>query len=51
MSLAAHLRSEGRGDEAVGLVSTPYSRVDEGHETHDLVTARALLDDLGSLPG
>lgn len=51
MSLAARLRSEGRAEEAATLVSSPYSRLDEGHATHDLVAARALLDALGSLPG
>ena len=48
LSLAGHLRAEGRDDEARGLVAGVYSSFTEGFETHDLVAARELLAQLGA---
>jgi DNA-binding SARP family transcriptional activator/predicted ATPase len=47
LSLAGHLRAEGRDDTARELTAGVYSTFTEGFETHDLVAARELLEDLG----
>jgi DNA-binding SARP family transcriptional activator len=44
LSLAGWLRDDGARE----LTTNVYSRFTEGFETHDLVAARALLDELGS---
>jgi len=48
LSLARHLRSEGAGDAARGLVAGVYATFTEGFDTHDLVAARELLEQLGT---
>ena len=48
LSLAGHLRSEGKTNAARGLITGVYSTFTEGFETHDLVAARELLEQLGS---
>lgn len=48
LSLARHLRDEGRNDAAHGLVEGVYSSFTEGFETHDLAAARELLAQLTS---
>jgi predicted ATPase len=47
LSLAGPLRAEGVTDKAHELIGGVYSRFTEGFETHDLVAARGLLDQLG----
>ena len=48
LSLAGHLRSEGKTNAAHGLITGVYSTFTEGFETRDLVAARDLLEQLGS---
>jgi DNA-binding SARP family transcriptional activator/predicted ATPase len=47
LSLAGHLRIEGKADAARGLITGVYSTFTEGFDTHDLVAARELLEQLG----
>jgi DNA-binding SARP family transcriptional activator/predicted ATPase len=47
LSLAAHLRTEGRTDAARDLMTTACSPFSEGFDSHDLVAARELLEQLG----
>jgi DNA-binding SARP family transcriptional activator/predicted ATPase len=47
LSLARHLSIQGQDDTARGLTAGAYSTFTEGFETHDLVTARELLEQLG----
>ena len=47
LSLAGHLRERGQDDAARELTAGVYSTFTEGFETHDLVAARELLDQLG----
>ncbi len=49
LSLAGHLRAEGDDESARALVGEAYSRFAEGLDTHDLVAARALLDELDAV--
>jgi DNA-binding SARP family transcriptional activator len=46
LSLAKHLGAEGETNEAHELTASVYSTFTEGFETHDLVAARELLDQL-----
>jgi DNA-binding SARP family transcriptional activator len=46
LSLAKHLRAEGKTNEAHELTAGVYSRFSEGFATHDLVAARELLEQL-----
>jgi len=46
LSLARRLCAEGQDDEARELTAGPYARFTEGFETHDLVAARELLQQL-----
>jgi DNA-binding SARP family transcriptional activator/predicted ATPase len=48
LSLAGYLRAEG-DESARGLVGDAYSRFAEGLDTHDLVAARAMLDELDAV--
>jgi predicted ATPase len=48
LTLARHLRSEGANDAARGLVAGVYATFTEGFDTHDLVAARELLEQLGT---
>jgi predicted ATPase len=45
-SLARLRRDQGRIDQAYELLSSVYSRFNEGHETNDLRVAKSLLDEL-----
>ncbi len=47
LSLAGHLRIEGRADMVRGLITGVYSTFTEGFETRDLVAARELLEQFG----
>ena len=47
MSLARRHRDRGRGAEAKSLLSEVYGRFTEGHQTQDLQTAKALIDECG----
>jgi DNA-binding SARP family transcriptional activator len=47
LGLAGRLRSDGRIDTARELTAAVYSTFTEGFETHDLVAARELLEQLG----
>jgi len=46
LSLANHLCAQGRPTDAHELIASVYSRFGEGFETHDLVAARELLEQL-----
>jgi DNA-binding SARP family transcriptional activator len=48
LSAATFLRIEGKTREAHELVGGVYSRFSEGFDTHDLVAARVLLEELAS---
>jgi predicted ATPase len=48
-SLAALLETQGRQQEALAVLMPVYDRFTEGFETVDLLTARHLLERLGSL--
>ena len=48
LTLARHLLSEGADDAARGLVAGVYATFTEGFDTHDLVAARELLEQLGT---
>jgi predicted ATPase/DNA-binding winged helix-turn-helix (wHTH) protein len=48
MSLARHWAATARGDRALQLLTSIYSRFTEGFHTIDLVSARSLLDELRS---
>jgi tetratricopeptide (TPR) repeat protein len=48
LTLARHLSSEGGDDAARGLVAGVYATFSEGFDTHDLVAARELLEQLGT---
>jgi predicted ATPase len=48
LTLARHLSSEGGDDAARGLVAGVYASFSEGFDTHDLVAARELLEQLGT---
>jgi len=49
-SLARLQKQQGRAAEAVETLETVYRRFTEGFDTADLLTARALLEDLQSSP-
>jgi predicted ATPase len=46
LSLAKNVRAEGKTNEAHELTASVYSRFSEGFDTHDLVAARELLEQL-----
>jgi predicted ATPase len=47
-SLARTLRARGRRDEARGVLEPVYAAFTEGFDTHDLVAAKALLQEIAS---
>jgi class 3 adenylate cyclase/tetratricopeptide (TPR) repeat protein len=48
MSLARHLRQQGKGEEARKILGEIYNWFTEGFDTADLKDAKALLDELGA---
>ena len=50
-SLARLWRQQGRHEDARALLAPAYGWFTEGFDTHDLVTARALLDELEAMTG
>jgi predicted ATPase len=46
MSLARLRQDQGRHSEALELLAPVYNWFTEGHNTHDLKEAKALLDEL-----
>jgi class 3 adenylate cyclase/predicted ATPase len=50
ISYARLLKDEGRGEEATSLLQPIYQWFTEGHDTHDLCSARALLEELAQMP-
>jgi hypothetical protein len=51
MSLVRLRQSQGRPDEARGVLATVFGAFTEGFTTPDLVDARALLDTLAEATG
>jgi len=49
-SYARLLKDDGRTEEAISLLQPIYQWFTEGHDTHDLRTARALLEELAQMP-